>query len=45
MKDLLTFLNESPSRFHAVENLGRELTADGQKALIDSFIDGLGDRV
>jgi len=36
MKDLLTFLSESPSRFHAVENLGRELSAAGYTRLAES---------
>ena len=36
MKDLLTFLAESPSRFHAVDNLGRELTEAGYTRLAES---------
>ena len=36
MKDLLTFIAESPSRFHAVENLGRELQAAGYTRLAES---------
>ena len=36
MKDLLTFLSESPSRFHAVDNLGRELTEAGYTRLAES---------
>lgn len=33
MNDLLSFLSESPSRFHAVENLGNTLTAEGYTRL------------
>ena len=29
MRDLLTFLGESPSRFHAVENLRQTLEQEG----------------
>lgn len=36
MKDLLTFISESPSRFHAVDNLGRELAAAGYTRLAES---------
>ena len=36
MKDLLTFLSESPSRFHAVDNLARELSAAGYTRLAES---------
>mgnify|MGYP002508271581 CR=1 FL=1 len=36
MNDLLTFIAESPSRFHAVENLGRELQAAGYTRLAES---------
>ena len=36
MKDLLTFISESPSRFHAVDNLGRELSAAGYTRLAES---------
>lgn len=36
MKDLLTFISESPSRFHAVDNLGRELAEAGYTRLAES---------
>ena len=36
MNDLLTFIAESPSRFHAVENLSRELQAAGYAHLAES---------
>ena len=36
MNDLLSFISASPSRFHAVENLGRELTEAGYTRLAES---------
>ncbi|MCI9403527.1 MAG: M18 family aminopeptidase [Oscillospiraceae bacterium] len=36
MKDLLTFIAESPSRFHAVDNLGRELEEAGYTRLSEA---------
>ena len=33
MKDLLTFLNDSPSQFHAVENIRQELEQAGYTRL------------
>ena len=36
MKDLLSFISASPSRFHAVDNLGRELTEAGYTRLAES---------
>ena len=36
-KELLTFLDESPSRFHAVANLGKMLEEAGYKRLSESY--------
>lgn len=36
MKDLLTFLNDSPSQFHAVENIRQELEQAGYTRLSES---------
>ena len=38
MFDLLTFIGESPSRFHAVTNLGKELDAQGYERLNENAL-------
>ena len=35
MKDMLDFLDRSPSRFHAVDNLCRELSGAGYEPLFE----------